>query len=214
VERPARSPAWRPSAHTQIIAAPPEDAAGVCWINLCRTGMTERASARPPITAEVVAPQRISESCQFLPHAMQQTPSTVAGLALLIGPGRGRKTGTFAICCSRFQFVRGELPLRGAYRFHVECDLRPPVVRCLWIGVAKLTTIGVVVNRVTSVKSMAWTRTTAPTWAGIGRQFTAGEHNQLSLSTKGTAFWSAYWHRLQVRRRPARSTSEVKVMTK
>jgi hypothetical protein len=32
----------------------------------------------------------------------------------------------------------------------------------LWIGVAKLTTTGVVVNRVTSVNSMTWGWTTAP----------------------------------------------------
>jgi hypothetical protein len=55
---------------------------------------------------------------------------------------------------------RASLTVRG---------LRPSQV---WIGVAKLTTIGVAVNKVTSVNSMTWAWTTAPMWAGIGRRFT------------------------------------------
>src|SRR5204862_4193200 len=37
-----------------------------------RSGRTELASARPPITAEIVASQRISESCQQRPFALQR----------------------------------------------------------------------------------------------------------------------------------------------
>jgi hypothetical protein len=36
-------------------------------VNFCRSGRIERASARPPITAEVIALQRISESCHKPP---------------------------------------------------------------------------------------------------------------------------------------------------
>jgi hypothetical protein len=60
----------------------------------------------------------------------------------------------------------------------------------LWIGAAKLTTIGVVVNKVTSVNSMTWAWTTAPMWAGIGRRSTAAKAefpampSQLPLATR------------------------------
>jgi hypothetical protein len=43
------------------------------WVNLCRPARAEGASARPPITAKVIAPQRLSESCQVQTHAPQQS---------------------------------------------------------------------------------------------------------------------------------------------
>jgi hypothetical protein len=39
-----------------------------------RSGNVKRASARPPIAAEVAASQRASGVCQVLTHALQQGP--------------------------------------------------------------------------------------------------------------------------------------------
>src|SRR5881394_2715234 len=82
------------------------------------------ASADRAASAGVAATRAIAAKlCAFSGDRFQTATAcpALARLAAIPLPILPRpKNATFAICCSRFQFVRAELALRGAYRFHVE----------------------------------------------------------------------------------------------
>src|SRR6476661_7392128 len=141
MERPGNAE-MRPS----VIGATSRLTCGLAHGPLSIAAIEKIASADRAASAGVAATRAIAAKlCAFSGDRFQTATAcpALARLAAIPLPILPRpKNATFAICCSRFQFVRAELALRGAYRFHVECDLRPQVARRGYWGRAEWESSG------------------------------------------------------------------------